>query len=70
MRKQWVLGLVLALSATPVLAVTFNTMDTNHDGNIKKKEFYDGIFSVYDHDKNGNWDKTEFRDAQKAGLLR
>lgn len=70
MRKHIVLGIALALSSTAALAAspTFNTLDSDGNGDISKDEFYG---SVGDWGTYSDWDTTGdgLIDADEFGVL-
>ncbi|MDW5377686.1 hypothetical protein R6258_12210 [Halomonas sp. HP20-15] len=48
---------------------TYGEWDANGDNYVDSGEFYDGIFTNFDADENGNWDDGEWDDAGNAGLF-
>ena len=66
MRKDLILGVVLAAMAGPASAA-FSDQDTNDDGQISKDEYYGmvsdaGLYTDWDTDGDGLLDAEEFSD--------
>lgn len=65
MKRSIILSFVLALGATPAFAASFDTLDSDANGELSRDEFYGGvadagIYSNWDTSGDGLIDNTEF----------
>ncbi len=72
MKTSVLTALAPLLMVTFAFAISFESTDTNHDGNITKDEFHgaainDEVFSDWDTNEDALIDEDEYNDAQIEG---